>query len=313
MILFLVILLCLPAAAETPPPHRLMALTFDDLPNGGSALPLAQLQAMTARLLKALRSTNAQTIGFVNGQKLEMNNEAAQRTAVLQMWLDAGYLLGNHTYSHPDINDTPLLTYQADVLQGEQSIRPLLEQSGWRLAWFRHPYTHTGPDAVTRQNLDAFLFRAGYRIAPFTVEHSDYIFEAVYRRALQAGDKAQAARIRAEYLNYLNVMCDWFEKLSVEYLGYEPPQVLLLHANLINADTMPEMISLLRARGYAFVSLEDAMRSTAYHQRDGYVGTNGQSWLYRWAITQGKPDRSRGEPDPPAWIMEQYRASLGGR
>ena len=95
--------------------------------------------------------------------------------------------LGNHTYSHKSINDTPLEAYQADVLKGELATRRLLDAPGHQLVWFRHPYTHTGPTAEIKGALDAFLNEHGYRVAPFTIEAADYAFAAVYERALMAG------------------------------------------------------------------------------------------------------------------------------
>ena len=35
-----------------------------------------------------------------------------ERAALLQLWVDAGFPLGNHTYSHIDINSVPLEKYQ---------------------------------------------------------------------------------------------------------------------------------------------------------------------------------------------------------
>ena len=49
-----------------------------------------------------------------------------------------------------------------------------------------------------------------------------------------------------------------FEGLSRQFLGYELPQVLILHANELNADFLPDLVQMLRARTYTFVSLDEA-------------------------------------------------------
>ncbi len=305
MILFLPLLACL--VNDVPPPQRTIALTFDDLPNGGAPMPIDALESMTRKLLGALESAKAPAIGFVNESKLEVEGEQVRRTAVLRMWLDAGFPLGNHTYSHPDINSTSLLIYQEDVLKGEGVTRQLMEEKGLKLEWFRHPFTHTGADAQTKENLDTFLKRKGYRVAPFTIENSDYVFQAVYARALQRNDDALAAKVRAEYLAYNDRMTAWFERLSVDTLGEEIPQILLVHANQLNADVMPEMLSRLKQRGYRFVSLDEATKDRNYTRLDGYVGKSGPSWLHRWAMAVNKPNRMRDEPDPPAWVIDAYK------
>lgn len=309
MILFLFALLCLPLTAQDAP-HRSVAFTFDDLPNGGAALPLPELQSMTTELLDNLKQRQIPAIGFVNEGKLDVNGERPQHIAILNQWLDTGFPLGNHTFSHPDVNRVPMLSYQEDVLKGEEVIRGLMKQHGRTLSWFRHPFTHTGNTEQARETLESFLQRKGYRIAPFTVENSDYIFALLYRNALAQSDTAAAGRIRSAYLDYTQRMFVWFERLSQETLGYELPQILLIHANQLNADVLPDLVTMLSRRGYSFVSLEQAMKDEAYRRRDGYVGDTGPSWLHRWAITAGKPNRMRDEPDPPAWIVSLYREQI---
>jgi peptidoglycan/xylan/chitin deacetylase (PgdA/CDA1 family) len=306
MILFLIVLLCLPLAAQDTP-KRSVAFTYDDLPNGGAQMPLDQLTAMTTKLVDGLKQAKIPAIGFVNESKLEVEGERPQRIALLQQWLNAGFPLGNHTYSHPDINKVPMLSYQEDILKGEHVIGGLMKEHGQTLSWFRHPFTHTGNTEQARETLEGFLQRKGYRIAPFTVETSDYMFALIYRNALEKRDKAAADKIQKAYVDYSERMFTWFERLSQDNLGYELPQILLIHANQLNADALPALTAMLTRRGYSFISLEKAMKDEAYRRRDAYVGDNGPSWLHRWAIAANKPNRLRDEPDPPSWVIELYR------
>jgi hypothetical protein len=66
------------------------------------------------------------------------------------------------------------------------------------------------------------------------------------------------------------------------------------------------------ARGYRFVTLDEALKGDAYRTPDGYVGRFGPSWLHRWRIALGKPDRLRDEGDPPAWVVETFNRIQGG-
>src|SRR2546427_9745841 len=61
---------------------------------------------------------------FVEGEE---PGDVRARTGVLEMWLTAGLELGNHTWSHPDLNTTPLEEFKADVVRGEPVIRRLQE------------------------------------------------------------------------------------------------------------------------------------------------------------------------------------------
>src|SRR5258706_67182 len=120
-----------PHGGKSVATDRRVAITFDDLPEvTASPRPdsdhLAVMRATTARLLLTLRAHRAPAIGFVNEAKLQAGGEIPARIALLRMWLDAGMTLGNHTYSHLNLHDTPLAQYENDVLRGEKVTRPLL-------------------------------------------------------------------------------------------------------------------------------------------------------------------------------------------
>lgn len=302
LILFLLACFCL-AAGE---PARTIALTFDDLPMAPS-LSYEETRQATGKILAALKSAEAPAVGFVNERKLEVPGELDRRLSLLRSWVDAGHDLGNHTYSHPDLNSTPLLVYQSDILRGERLIRPMMKSAGRDLRWFRHPYTHTGPTQQVKFNLELFLKRKGYRVAPFTIENSDWLFSSVWHEAVQRGDLETATRIRDAYLDFTDIVFGYFERLTLDQFGRDIPQVLLLHANPLNAEVLPDLLQRIRARGYRFISLGDAMADSAYEARDGYVGKFGPSYLHRWAQTRGLPSRQRDEPDPPAWVSQLSR------
>jgi len=89
-------------------------------------------------------------------------------------------------------------------------------------------------------------------------------------------------------------------------VGREIAQTLLIHASQLNADAMPDLLAMMRARGYEFVSLETALKDPAYSLPDEYYGKGGFSWLHRWSKTKGLP--AKGEPDPPAWVTAAFDA-----
>jgi len=44
------------------------------------------------------------------------------------MWLDRGFALGNHTFSHPDLNRTEIDAYKHDIVLGERITSALLAE-----------------------------------------------------------------------------------------------------------------------------------------------------------------------------------------
>jgi hypothetical protein len=152
-----------------------------------------------------------------------------------------------------------------------------------------------------------------------TIDNSDYIFASAYERAIGRGDKIEQDRIAAAYLHYMEAVFAYYEQQSVALLGRELPQVLLLHANLLNADLFDALAGMMAGRGYAFVSLDRVLADPAYSSKDSYTGPSGISWLHRWALTQGKQGSFfAGEPVVPDDIVKAASAgasssSLEGR
>jgi peptidoglycan/xylan/chitin deacetylase (PgdA/CDA1 family) len=289
--------------AETPAsPQRAVALTFDDLPVISTTADTAIQWSVTNGILNALRAAQAPAIGFVNEGKLGAGGVRVARTRMLHAWIDAGHDLGNHSYSHPDLNSTPLDEYTADIVRGEDVTTRL---RGAAPAFFRHPFLHAGNDSAKKAGLEQFLAGRGYRVAPVTIDNSEWVFARAYDNALDSGDSTLARRVADEYVTYMDTVFGFYEAQSRAIVGREIPQILLLHANRINGDHLGELVAMMRRRGYRFITMEDALRHDAYDRTDAYVGPAGITWLHRWALTDDL-DRSifRGEPEVAEFVEE---------
>ncbi|HEY6642199.1 polysaccharide deacetylase family protein [Povalibacter sp.] len=269
---------------------RQVAITIDDLPRGGDAGPydLAGVRAMTTKLLRPFREQRIPVIGFVNAGRAKFDPQGLQE--ILDLWLDAGAELGNHSYSHADINSVPLDVYTTDIVRGETMIRQALAPRTRTLEFYRHPYLHTGPTPEIKKGLQNFLDQRGYRVAPVTLDNSDYAFAVAYLQ------HELRSRVRREHVPYMESIVEFFEQRSV----------LLIHANEMNADLMPELLSMFRRRGYRFVTLTVALADPAYRAPEDYAGRAGLSWIYRWSSTKGMAPKN--EPDPAEWVMKAFEA-----
>lgn len=273
---------------------REVAITIDDLPRGGDGggRAFADIRQMTERLLTPLREQKIPVTAFVHPGRTELN--AADLRRILDLWLDAGAELGNHTWSHADLNRVPVAEYEQDILKAEAVLRPIVEAHGKKLEFFRYPMLHAGATAETKRAIEQFLSDHHYRNGFVTLDNSDYMFAAACLRP------ELRARVDREYLPYLESVIAFFEVRSVEVVGREFPQIMLMHANELNSEKMPEILAMFHRRGYRFVSLADALRDDAYRLPESYVGTGGFSWIHRWSMTKGMPNK--GEPDEPLWV-----------
>ena len=290
--------------------ERSVAITFDDLPGAGAGTVVpdaAGLEALSRKLLSALRLHNVPAIGFVNEAGLRLDgpfvDDRARRVGILRLWLDAGLELGNHTYSHRDLNTTPLDAYEADVVRGETMTRALLRETGRTLRYFRHPLLHVGADPGTRQAFEAFLAERGYIVAPVTVDNDEFVYAAAYAAALRRGDSVGASRVADDYLRYMEDTFAYFEEVSRRTVGREISQILLLHANSLNADRFGALAESLRRRGYRFISLTQALEDPAYRLPDEFTGAPGNSWFNHWEVTAGR--QPVPTPAPPSWVTSR--------
>jgi hypothetical protein len=80
----------------------------------------------------------------------------------------------------------------------------------------------------------------------------------------------------------------------------EVAQILLLHANRLNADRLDALATALTRRGYRFVSVAEALTDPVYRLPDEFVGAPGNSWFNHWEITAGRSPVAT--PKPPEWI-----------
>jgi peptidoglycan/xylan/chitin deacetylase (PgdA/CDA1 family) len=307
LVSLLLLTLRLAAASATEKDLIEVAVTFDDLPASQSGIPIRRLQAMTESLVAGLERHGIAAVGLVNEGKLYVRQgEIDARIDLLGRWLEAGHELGNHTYSHPSLYETPLETFKEDVIRGEAVTSRLLADRNRELRWFRHPFLRTGGTLSVRRDFESWLAEKGYTVAPVTLENWDWMYAAIYSQARARGDREQMAAVRDAYLEFSEKHLAFLEQAALQVLGRQIKHVLLLHASELNADCLDGLVAMMQRRGYRFISLFEALEDEAYGLPDDYVGPAGVHWLWRWDYDK-KVDW-RQEPVPPDHIQRMYEA-----
>ena len=293
------------AAVDAQTPRR-VAITIDDGPVVNELKDLGNFQRITNGLVGSFQIEKVPVTIFVNERQLNVPGQRDARAAVVEQWLDAGFEVGNHTYSHQSASKVPVDEFQDDVVKGEVITRAILEQRGKQLTWLRYPYLHAGATADTHQAIVDFLEQRKYRVAQVTVDYADYTFAGAYGRELRRGNVEMAERIKQAYLDQVDVGFKYAERFSMELYGREIAQILLIHCNELNSVSLRDSIARMRKRGYTFISLDEAMQDPAYQRPDTFAGPGG-SWLSRSATVLGKtltPETIALRPVVPTWITE---------
>lgn len=285
-----------------PSQQKEIAITIDDLPLNGSRFELKRLQEMTDRLLSGINRNQIPVVGFVNESLLYVPNETEARIALLKAWSDAGVELGNHTFAHLGFRDTSLAKYEDDFIRGETVIRMLLKEKGQTPRYFRHPYLQMGPAEGIEKSFESFIAERGYRIAPVTIDILDWMFRVAYANARTQRDSEQMKRVSEEYLRFAALKFEFCERVTNDLFGHPIKQILLIHANELNADNLDRLVGMLKKKGYEFITLEQALQDPVYQFPDKYKDTS--DWLAHWAFSKGKQFES---PKPPEFIEKIFR------
>ena len=113
--------------AQTPPVRR-VAITIDDGPVVNEMTDLGNFQRITNGLVGSFQVEKVPVTMFLNERQLNVPGQRDARAAVVEQWLNAGFELGNHTYSHLSASNVPVEQFQDDIVKGEVITRPILER-----------------------------------------------------------------------------------------------------------------------------------------------------------------------------------------
>ncbi|KQM64464.1 hypothetical protein ASE75_09545 [Sphingomonas sp. Leaf17] len=248
---------CTTPAASTPaaPDGPMIAITIDDLPAHGPLPPGTDRRQVIDTIIAALRAANVPAQGFVNGG---FGADHPQSPGVLAAWHAAGLPLGNHSFSHGNIDAGTPAAFLADIDRNE----PFVPAGSAR--WFRYPFLAEGATAATRDTVRAGLKARGYRVAAVTMGFADYAWNPPFARCMAKGDMAAVASLEDTYLAAARDAAIRARTLSRATLGRDVPYVLLMHAGALDARVMARMIALYRDMGFRFVDLATAQADPFY-------------------------------------------------
>jgi peptidoglycan/xylan/chitin deacetylase (PgdA/CDA1 family) len=254
---------CCPAPAASQarpsqPPE--IAITFDDLPlhgpipEGETPLSIAR-RAVTA--LKTAWVTNI--MGMVNGRWTATQPDKME---ALLAWRAAGLPLGNHTWSHPNLNHLTAAEFEQEIVENEPLLEKLEPGGDWK--WLRYPFLAEGDDPAKRAEVRKFLASRGYKIAAVTTDFGDWQWTAPYARCVAAHDQSGVDELKRLYLQAARESVAFHRGLSKALYGRDIPYVLLMHIGALDSHMLPQLLSMYRKAGFRFVGIQHAERDQFY-------------------------------------------------
>ena len=213
-----------------------VALTFDDGPDG----------RWTPKILDILKQKHAVATFFVIGQNMQAKPDLVQRE------VNEGMMVGNHTWTHPNIADTPLAQTDLEINTTQRLFAVL---TGKSMRFFRPPYSGDA-EPSTPGEVEPLLVaqRLGYLIAGLRVDTDDwkkpppdYIIQKTMARLADTGPTAG--------------------------------QVVLMHDaggdRSHTVEALPVLIDAIRARGLRLVTIDQL---AGMSRADALPPTSRSSW-----------------------------------
>jgi len=242
------------------PPPPTIALTFDDMPAHGQLPQGTTWPEVGDRIIAALKAANAPATGFVNGVLLD---QARGSEKVLDAWRAAGLALGNHGWSHANLDQMSDAQFAEELAKNEKLLAAKMGSEDWR--WFRYPFLAEGSaDPAKRARIRKLLADRGYKVASVTMDFSDWAYTGPYARCVAKQDYAALAEMEKAWLAGAAANADRYRAMSRALYGRDIPYVLLMHLGALDAKLMPQLLEMYRQKGFRFVTLEEASRDPYY-------------------------------------------------
>jgi peptidoglycan-N-acetylglucosamine deacetylase len=270
-----------------------VAITVDDLPVHGD-LPGGMTRAEIAKkMIEAFKAKGVPGVyGFVNAKNIGGDQEKAD---VLATWANSGFPLGNHTFSHIDLNASTVQAFENEITINEDPLRVFMGDRDWH--WFRYPYLHEGDTLEKRHAVRKYLGDHGYKIAQVTLDFGDYAWNNPYARCAAKHDTQSIEWLKSSYLQTAKDDIALDRKLSVMLFGRDIKYVLLMHIGALDSILLPDLLDLFKKEGFDFVSLEEAEKDPAYQSDPDAPLLHGGTFLEQ--LTEARHLKYPPHPDRP--------------
>ena len=232
-------------------------------------------------ILNTLNRHSIKAALFVIGR----NVEADEGKKLLKEWNDAGHLIGNHTYTHQNLNSPSmkLENYTSDITQAET----LLKEFSRFQKFFRFPMLKEGETAEKRDGVRSFLTANGYRTGHVTIDTSDWVITSRLSDRLDKDPSADVKPYREFYLAHMWDRAQYYDDLSRRVLGRSVKHTILVHYNLLNGLFLNDLIELFKSKGWRFIDAEAAFRDPVFSEKPKVLPA-GESILWALAKTDRK-------------------------
>ena len=262
-----------------------MAFTIDDLPvYPHLALPAGYTpQSIANQIINSLeRNGLSGVFALANSWPLDVDASYAR---ILDDWIAAGHHIGNHTHTHPLLNETSADDFVHDVSVADELLAPWIGKAPLRA--FRHPLDFWGNTEEKRVRVNAHLDRLEYRSADVTSWFFEWEWDRAWQYLLQTGRTEEAEKLKAEFVDYAAAQIAHDAQNCRTVFGREIVGIGLAHPLAFFTEVADAFFTRLIAEGVEFVPLAEALDDPAYARSGSIVTEAFQVYQIKIATADG--------------------------
>ena len=249
-----------------------ICITFDELPVATS-FGKVDHQKVTADLLAALKKHEVKAAGFVVGKNINGQHD------LLGAWLNDGHVLGSLTNSNQDLHLLAVESFIRDLATGQAAMEPMLSGFGQEWRYFRYPFLHYGNTVEAKREVRRYLAANDMVIAHATVVVEDYLYNLAMEKLGEEIDSSDYFNLRSDYLEHVLDAVEQAEADATQVLKRRCRHILQLRANLLNAEYLDDLLTMLEEQGYRFIALDRALDDELYFAPEAYFGARGVGYI----------------------------------
>ena len=126
--------------------------------------------------------------------------------------------------------------------------------------FYRFPYLADHGQHEKVRAIHHYLHSKNYIISPITTDSKDFMFNQLLLSVPENKRRQYLHTLKDSYLAFIWEQTLHAEEQIIASKKANPTQILLIHANLLNAYVLGDIIQLYRDHGFRFVSLQEALK-----------------------------------------------------
>jgi hypothetical protein len=256
-----------------------ISFTFDD----GQTNDIGEykLKVWNQFLLDNLKKHNLKAVLFSSGA----NKSSEKGKYVLTSWNNAGHLIANHTFSHPNFNskNTNFEAFKFELTQNDEIIK---NYSNY-YPYFRFPYLKEGETKEKIEGFREFMKQKGYKNGHVSIDASDWYIDSRLVTRLKEKPKTDISGFRDYYKNHLLNRALFYDSLAYQLTNRRINHVILLHHNLAAALFLDDLIKHFVDNGWEVIDADKAYKDKIYNEVPSNIPA-GESLIWALAKMSGK-------------------------